>query len=282
MMNIKKVVVAGSGTMGLGIAQVCAMAGYETVLYDVKQDLLKKAENTIQKNVEKAIALGKISEEAGREGLSRLIFVTSFEDLKGDVIIEAIPEILEIKTRFFTEVSQINDDHTLLATNTSSIPVTQIAAGTPCPQRVIGLHFFNPAHLMRLVEVIKGARTDEAYVPVCMNFIQSLGKHAVLTSDAPGFIVNRVARHYYVESLKILEEGVATFQDIDTLMESAGFKMGPFRLMDLIGVDTNYAVTDSMFSLFNYENRFRPNRIQYQKVLAGLHGRKTGEGFYTY
>jgi 3-hydroxybutyryl-CoA dehydrogenase len=282
MMKIQKVVVAGSGTMGLGIAQVCAMAGYETVLYDVKEDLLIKAEAIIQKNVEKAIALGKMSEENGREGLSRLTLVTTFDDLKGDVIIEAIPEILEIKTRFFTEVSKINDDHTLLATNTSSIPVTQIAAGTPCPQRVIGLHFFNPAHLMKLVEVIKGARTDEAYVPVCMDFIQSLGKHPVLTSDAPGFIVNRVARHYYVESLKILEEGVATFQDIDTLMESAGFKMGPFRLMDLIGVDTNYAVTDSMFTLFNYENRFRPNRIQYQKVLAGLHGRKTGQGFYTY
>jgi len=150
------------------------------------------------------------------------------------------------------------------------------------PQNLVGIHFFNPAHIMKLVEVIKGAKTDTKIVERSVNFVNSLKKQPVVAADAPGFIVNRIARLYYVESLKALEESVCDFETIDRIMESSGFKMGPFKLMDLIGVDTNYSVTESQFKLFNYEARFRPSRIQKQKVEAGLHGRKTKGGFYNY
>lgn len=282
MTTIKKVAVAGSGTMGLGIAQVCAMAGYNTLLYDIKDNLLVRAEAQIKQNLNKAVSLGKITELTMNETLDRLVFTSDLKALVVDLVIEAIPEKLELKVSFFNELSKINSLDTILATNTSSIPVTQIAAAVEHPERIIGLHFFNPAHIMKLVEIIEGAHTDKSISKVCYDFVQSLGKVGVMAQDAPGFIVNRVARHYYVEGLKILEEGVGSIETIDQLMESSGFKMGPFRLMDLIGVDTNYAVTESMFTLFNYENRFRPSRIQKQKVLAGMHGRKTGKGFYSY
>lgn len=282
MTTIKKVAVAGSGTMGLGIAQVCAMAGYNTLLYDIKDNLLVRAEAQIKQNLNKAVSLGKITELTMNETLDRLVFTSDLKVLVVDLVIEAIPEKLELKVSFFNELSKINSLDTILATNTSSIPVTQIAAAVEHPERIIGLHFFNPAHIMKLVEIIEGAHTDKSISKVCYDFVQSLGKVGVMAQDAPGFIVNRVARHYYVEGLKILEEGVGSIETIDQLMESSGFKMGPFRLMDLIGVDTNYAVTESMFTLFNYENRFRPSRIQKQKVLAGMHGRKTGKGFYSY
>lgn len=282
MTTIKKVAVAGSGTMGLGIAQVCAMAGYNTLLYDIKNNLLVRAEAQIKQNLNKAVSLGKITELTMNETLDRLVFTSDLKVLVVDLVIEAIPEKLELKVSFFNELSKINSLDTILATNTSSIPVTQIAAAVEHPERIIGLHFFNPAHIMKLVEIIEGAHTDKSISKVCYDFVQSLGKVGVMAQDAPGFIVNRVARHYYVEGLKILEEGVGSIETIDQLMESSGFKMGPFRLMDLIGVDTNYAVTESMFTLFNYENRFRPSRIQKQKVLAGMHGRKTGKGFYSY
>jgi 3-hydroxybutyryl-CoA dehydrogenase len=282
MTKIKKVAVAGSGTMGLGIAQVCAMAGYNTLLYDIKDDLLDRAKAQIKQNLSKTVSLGKISELEMNETLDRLVFTSDLKSLVVDLVIEAIPEKLELKVSFFNELSKINSLDTILATNTSSIPVTQIAAAVEHPERIIGLHFFNPAHIMKLVEIIEGAHTDKSISEICYDFVQSLGKVGVMAQDAPGFIVNRVARHYYVEGLKILEEGVGSIETIDLLMESSGFKMGPFKLMDLIGVDTNYAVTESMFTLFNYENRFRPSRIQKQKVLAGMHGRKTGKGFYSY
>ncbi len=171
---------------------------------------------------------------------------------------------------------------TILATNTSSIPVTQIAATIPNPERVLGIHFFNPAHIMKLVEIVSGAQTDTQIASACRELIVKLGKMPIMAKDAPGFIVNRVARHYYVEALKILEENITSMENIDLLMESAGFKMGPFRLMDLIGVDTNFSVTSSMYQLFHYDGKFRPSRIQQQKVDAGHHGRKSGKGFYTY
>ena len=165
---------------------------------------------------------------------------------------------------------------------TSSIPITQIASGLNHPERLVGVHFFNPAHIMKLVEVIKGAATSTAVAEKAFDWSVSLGKTTVYAQDAPGFIVNRVARHFYVEALKIAEEGVASIPEIDNLLESTGFKMGPFRLMDLIGVDTNYSVTNSMFEQFNFDPKFRPNRIQKQKVDAGHHGKKSGQGFYNY
>jgi 3-hydroxybutyryl-CoA dehydrogenase len=193
-----------------------------------------------------------------------------------------VVEKLEVKQSLFAELEAINGPETILATNTSSIPITQIARGLSRPERLVGIHFFNPAHLMKLVEIISGAVTDSQVAQQSFDWAVSLGKKAVYAADAPGFIVNRVARHYYVEGLKVLEEQVASMEAIDRLCEASGFKMGPFRLMDLIGVDTNYSVTSSMYELFGYDAKFRPSRIQKQKVDAGHHGRKSGQGFYTY
>ena len=199
-----------------------------------------------------------------------------------DFIIEAILENLQIKRELFQHLETINTSDSIFATNTSSIPITQIASGLNHPERLVGVHFFNPAHIMKLVEVIKGAATSTAVAEKAFDWSVSLGKTTVYAQDAPGFIVNRVARHFYVEALKIAEEGVASIPEIDNLMEATGFKMGPFRLMDLIGVDTNYSVTNSMFEQFNFDPKFRPNRIQKQKVDAGHHGKKSGKGFYNY
>jgi len=169
-----------------------------------------------------------------------------------------------------------------LATNTSSIPITQISTAIPHPERVVGIHFFNPAHIMKLVEIVSGAHTSETVAQTAFDFVKGLKKTPIMAKDSPGFIVNRVARHYYVEGLKTLEENVASHEDIDALLEASGFKMGPFRLMDLIGVETNFSVTESMFNLFYQDGKFRPSKIQKQKVDAGHYGRKTGKGFYNY
>jgi 3-hydroxybutyryl-CoA dehydrogenase len=214
--------------------------------------------------------------------LGRILFTTNVEQLKADLIIEAIIEKLDIKQQLFQQLAGINGDHAILATNTSSIPVTQIASKIPNPSRVLGIHFFNPAPIMKLVEIILGVETDPALAQQCKTLIEQMGKTCVMAADAPGFIVNRVARHYYVEGLKIAEEKVADIPTIDALMESSGFKMGPFRLMDLIGVDTNFSVTSSIYNLFHQDGKFRPSRIQQQKVDAGHYGRKTGRGFYKY
>ncbi len=282
MQHIETIGVAGAGTMGSGIAQVTAAAGYKTILYDLSAEMLKKAEEDLQKTIRVLVEKQKISEEKGRNILSNIKFTENLYDLKADLIIEAILEQLDIKHSFFQSVAAINKPETILATNTSSIPITQIAAKIPNPERVVGIHFFNPAPVMKLVEIISGVQTGESIAKTCKTFIEGMGKTCVRAKDAPGFIVNRVARQYYVESLKILEENVASFEDIDALMECSGFKMGPFRLMDLIGVDTNFLVTQSIYNLFHHDGKFRPSRIQKQMVDAGLHGRKSGQGFYAY
>jgi 3-hydroxybutyryl-CoA dehydrogenase len=279
---IKTIAVAGAGTMGAGIAQITAQAGYRTLLYDVNVDILQKAQTGLEKTWQALVAKGKLTQEQAAKSAANVNYTTQANDLVCDLVIEAIVEKLPIKQEFFKTVAAINSSDTILATNTSSIPVTQIAAAVPQPGRFLGIHFFNPAPVMKLVEIISGAETDKAIADYCTTFIASLGKTCVQAADAPGFIVNRVARHYYVEALKILEEGVSDVQAIDTLMENSGFKMGPFRLMDLIGVDTNFSVTSSMYNLFHQDGKFRPSRIQQQKVDAGHHGRKTGKGFYTY
>ena len=196
--------------------------------------------------------------------------------------IEAIVEKLEVKRDLMQRLALQNNANCILASNTSSIPITQIAAKVEHPERVIGIHFFNPAHLMKLVEIIAGVETSETVIDAAKAFVNKLNKTAVIARDAPGFIVNRVARHYYVEGLKILEEQTADLNSIDLLMEATGFKMGPFKLMDLIGVDTNFSVTSSLYEQFFYDPKFRPNRIQKQKVDAGHWGKKTGRGFYSY
>ncbi len=282
MENIKTIGIAGAGTMGAGIAQVCAQAGFKVILFDLQPTILDKAKASIQSSLNKLEASGKIPADSALNYISNITFTHKFEDIICDLIIEAIIEKLEAKIELFNQLMEINGTACIYATNTSSIPITKISAGLKYPELLVGIHFFNPAQIMKLVEIIKGARTKSEIVQISRDFVLKVGKVPVIAADAPGFIVNRVARLYYVECLKMLEEGVADIETIDQIMESCGFKMGPFMLMDLIGVDTNYAVTESQYQLFNYEPRFRPNRIQKQKVDAGLHGRKTKEGFYKY
>ena len=281
-MEIKTIGIAGAGTMGAGIAQVTATYGYQTILFDVNENMLTKAKAGIEKSLESLVQKQKITADKKSEIISRIQYTNTVTQLKADLIIEAIVERLDIKQQFFNDVAAVNHAETILATNTSSIPVTQIAAKVPNPKRFLGIHFFNPAPIMKLVEIISGVETDAAIANQCKQLIEGMGKTCVMAADAPGFIVNRVARHYYVEGLKIAEERIADFETIDALMESSGFKMGPFKLMDLIGVDTNFSVTTSIYNLFHQDGKFRPSRIQQQKVDAGHHGRKTGKGFYSY
>lgn len=282
MKTIQTIAIAGAGTMGSGIAQVCATNGYQVILYDIHEPTLAKAKVAINNSLSFLVSKGKLTEEACEATKRRIQFTKEIMEVKADLIIEAILEKLEIKHNFFRTVAEINPIDTILASNTSSIPITQIAAAVPNPERFLGIHFFNPATIMKLVEIISGAHTNPAIALHCKTLIENMGKTCVLANDAPGFIVNRVARHYYVEALKVLEENITSFEDIDLLMESSGFKMGPFRLMDLIGVDTNFSVTSSIFKLFHEDGKFRPSRIQQQKVDAGLHGKKSGKGFYDY
>lgn len=280
--HIQTIAITGAGTMGAGIALVCAQANRQVILFDLQDSVLDKAKINNQKILQKQVDAGKLAEEQMHSILDQIVYTTDVNQVKAELIIEAIVEKLPIKQGLFKQLMEINGADCIYATNTSSIPITQIAAGLAFPEQVIGIHFFNPAHIMKLVEVIKGAKTNSTIVERVLAFVQSIGKTGVVAADAPGFIVNRIARLYYVESLKLLEEGVADLETIDRIMESSGFKMGPFKLMDLIGVDTNYSVTESQYQLFNFEPRFRPSRIQKQKVDAGLHGRKTKAGFYNY
>ncbi|MEY3984192.1 MAG: hypothetical protein RL160_1751 [Bacteroidota bacterium] len=282
MTQIKTVGIAGAGVMGSGIALCAAKAGYQTILFDTGTGALERGLTYIRTDLEKSVAKGKLTQTEMQEALARIHTCADAASLQADLIIEAIVEQLPVKKTLFEVLAQNNAAHTILASNTSSIPITKIAAAVPNPARFVGIHFFNPASLMKLVEVIAGAHSSRETVAVAAKFAESLGKTVVLAQDAPGFIVNRVARHYYVEALKIMEEQVADFEQIDRLMEASGFRMGPFRLMDLIGVETNYSVTESMFNLFHQDEKFRPSRIQKQKVDAGLHGRKSGKGFYSY
>lgn len=268
--------------MGLGIAQICAMAGLRTLLFDIEEHMLTKATAIITQNLNKGIERGKITAEVKESTLQKIKTINNLADVKADLIIEAIVEKLDVKQKVFTQLEEVNSESTILASNTSSIPITQIAAGLSRPHMFVGMHFFNPAHIMKLVEVISGVATDSNVAEVTKQLASKLGKVPVMANDSPGFIVNRVARHFYLEGMKVLEEGVADIETIDKLVESSGFKMGPFRLMDLIGVDTNFSVTTSMYNAFHQEAKFRPSRIQEQKVAAGQHGRKSGIGFYNY
>jgi 3-hydroxybutyryl-CoA dehydrogenase len=280
--NIKTIAVAGAGAMGAGIAQVFAQAGYAVRLFDLNPAQLDKAKADIAANLSGAVSKGKLTEQAKNDTIAKIQYTGDINTLLAEVVIEAIVEKLEAKQELFKKIAEINPPTTILASNTSSIPITQIAAGIPNPGRVIGMHFFNPAHIMKLVEVISGAETSAEVTETMKALTVKIGKTLVVAKDSPGFIVNRVARHYYVESLRMLEERVAPFETIDALMESAGFRMGPFTLMDAVGNDINFAVTSSLYSSFHQDAKFRPSRIQQQKVDAGHFGKKSGKGFYNY
>lgn len=279
---VNHIAVVGAGTMGQGIAQLCAASGFEVLLYDVQPDLIQKSLTTTQNNLDLLVQKGKLRPDGKQEILSRIKPVDDFRMLRVDMVIEAVVEKLEVKQKLFQELEKLNGRYCLLTTNTSSIPVTQIGSVLRHKDRFAGLHFFNPAPVMKLVEIIQGASTTEDTTQRLHEVVARLGKHAVVAQDSPGFIVNRVARHFYLEAMQLLEEGVADVRTIDDLIRSAGFKLGPFELMDLIGVDTNMAVTKTIYQEFQQEPRFRPNRIQQQLVDAGHFGKKTGKGFYEY
>jgi len=280
--ELKTVAIVGAGTMGQGIAISCAMSGYDTLLFDISSGFSEKALQLIRQSIEQSIAKGKLTQVAGEEALSRIKRVNSLSEVRADIVIEAIVENLEVKQQLFVDLEKVNSELTILASNTSSISISKIASVLRNPRRFVGLHFFNPAHLMKLVEVISGEQTDPEVAQVMMGFSRSLGKTSVEVKDSPGFIVNRVARHYYVESLKLLEEGVADVQTMDKLLRASGFKMGPFELMDLIGIDVNFAVTTSVYEGFQCNPKFKPSIIQKEKIDQGFLGRKTGRGFYEY
>jgi 3-hydroxybutyryl-CoA dehydrogenase len=280
--EIRTIGIVGAGTMGQGIAQVCAQAGYEVFVYDLNTNIIQNGISLIEKSLQASVSKGKLSEANKHECLVRIKPQPDLHQLNVDLVIEAAIENLDVKKELFSTLEKVNDEACLLTTNTSSVPVTQIASALKTPARFAGLHFFNPAHIMKLVEIISGVNTSPDTLVVLKSFAEKLGKVAVLAKDSPGFIVNRVARHFYVEALKLLEEKVADVNTIDTLMRSSGLKMGPFELMDLIGVDTNFSVTSSMYNAFHQDPKFRPSRIQQQKVDAGHHGRKSGKGFYDY
>lgn len=281
-MAIRTVAVVGAGTMGLGIAQVCAMSGYPTLLADVNEDQLNKAISIIRQQLESLVAKGKLETKQRNELLNRLSFTADLNLVKADLIIEAVVERLSVKQELFQRLERNNTDECILATNTSSLSVSAIASVLENPGRFLGIHFFNPADRMKLVELIGGLNTQSDHLAVAREFLNSLQKTVVDAKDSPGFIVNRVARPYYVEALRLLEEKSADVATIDALMQAAGFRMGPFALMDLIGLDTNLAVTRSVFEGFDRHIRFLPSPIQQELVEQGKTGVKAGAGFYNY
>lgn len=276
--------VAGSGAMGSGIAQVAATAGHKVLIYDNNEASLTKAENALKSSLQKLVEKQKISSQKQNEILTNIKFAKSLQELSGcDLIIEAIIEKLDIKKSLFSELEQISKPSTVLASNTSSLSITSIAAACKNPGKVIGVHFFNPATLMPLVEIIPGIATNADVTSACKSLIDNWGKVTVIAKDTPGFIVNRVARPFYSEALRIYEEGIADMATIDWAMkEIGGFKMGPFELMDLIGHDVNYVVTETVWTQFYFDPKFKPALSQKRLLEGGFLGRKSGRGFYNY
>lgn len=282
-MLVNKIVVCGAGTMGSGIAQVAAQNGYHVVQFDVQESMLEKSRLHIAGGLEKLVQKEKINSIERDEIINRILFTSNLNDCTGDVIIEAIVEKLDIKTKLFQDLESINNPSVIFATNTSSLPVAAIAKELKHPEQVAGMHFFNPAPLMKLVEIVQAPQTSNDTIQTLWSLAANMQKVPVLCKDVPGFIVNRVARPYYLEAMSLLEKNlVSKPEDIDNLMEAAGFKMGPFRLMDLIGMDVNYAVSDIVWQALGKPERLKPSPIQKEKVDTGHLGRKTGAGFYRY
>jgi 3-hydroxybutyryl-CoA dehydrogenase len=273
--------ICGAGTMGSGIAQVAAMAGYSTLLFDVQEAAVQKAAEKLQADLDRLVEKGKLTAEQKDATLNRLQFVSDLQQCRADVVIEAIVEKPEAKVSLFQQLAAINHGQTILASNTSSLSISAIAKDIPFPERVAGLHFFNPAPLMKLVEVVRGEQTSPAVVQQLVELTKALGKVPVVCRDSPGFVVNRVARPYYIESLRLAEKGKANYEVMDRLLEGIGFNMGPFKLMDLIGNDVNYAVSCSVYEQLGRPERLKPSYLQKEKVEKGELGKKTGKGYYS-
>jgi len=276
--------VLGAGSMGAGIAQIAAQSGHKVVLCDTKQEQLDLAKNKLAKIMARLVEKGKFSEEKSNQTQANIIYSTKMEDFSDcGMVIEAIVENIEIKKSVFSNLESIVNTDCILASNTSSLSIASIAAACEKADRVIGIHFFNPAPLMPLVEIIPAVQTSNETAVTSRDLIDSWKKVTVLVKDTPGFIVNRVARPFYGEALKIYEEGIADFATIDWAMtEIGGFRMGPFTLMDYIGNDINYTVTETVFAAFYYDPRYKPSFTQKRHSEAGWYGRKSGRGYFDY
>ena len=276
--------IVGSGAMGSGIGQVAATADHQTIIFDTNTSAIEKAKFNLTNSLKKLVEKQKITEDKAQAILQLTTFTSIIDDLKScDLIIEAIIENLEIKKTVFKQLESITSTTCVLASNTSSLSITSIASACSNPEKVIGIHFFNPATLMPLVEIIPGVATDLEIANNCRELITSWGKVTVIAKDTPGFIVNRVARPFYSEALRIYDEQLADMATIDWAMkEFGGFKMGPFELMDLIGHDVNYVVTETVWQQFYYDPRFKPSLTQKRLLEANFLGKKTNRGFYDY
>lgn len=284
-MEIKVIGVLGAGSMGNGIAQVASQAGYQVIMRDIEDRFVQSGLNAIEKFLTKSVEKGKMTEDQKKEVLSRIKGTTKMEDLKdADFIIEAIFEDLELKKNVFRQLDELTRSQVILTTNTSSMSVTEIAMATKRPEKVAGMHFFNPAPLMRLVEVIRGYHTNDETVHIVMEMAKKLGKEPVeVKKDTPGFIVNRLMMPHMIEAIRMAEEGVASIEDIDKAVKlGLNYPMGPFELMDLTGVDIALHVTEYLYKELNKENKWSVPTLLRSMIRAGKLGRKTGAGWYKY
>lgn len=281
-MEINSICVCGAGTMGSGIAQAAAQAGFATLLYELNPVVLNKARENISRNLQSLVVKGKL-EAAEKEKIEkRISFTDDIQNCLADIFIEAIIEKTDIKVALFNQLAELNHSECIFASNTSSLSITAIAQNVQRPERVIGMHFFNPATIMKLVEVVNTEYTNDQTTATVVELAKQMGKTPVTCKDSPGFIVNRVARPFYIEAMRLVEEGKVSIEQADAIIESSGFKMGPFKLMDLIGNDVNYAVSCSVYEQLGQPERLKPSYIQEQKVKEGKLGKKSGEGYYKY
>ncbi len=283
-MTVNTLAIVGTGIMGMGIAQIAAQAGIEVLLFDAKSGAAEKGRQSLKATLEKLASKGKFTDDELQATLNNLIVIDELASIaKVDVVVEAIIENLDIKQQLFKQLEAVVPAETILATNTSSLSVTAIAADCDHPERVVGFHFFNPVPLMKIVEVIPGLSTKPSVVDTLKDLAKRMGHLGVVAKDTPGFIVNHGGRAYGTEALKILGEGVASFEQIDRILrDGAGFRMGPFELMDLTGVDVSHPVMESIYEQFYHEARYRPHPLTRQMLMGKKLGRKVGEGFYQY
>lgn len=277
-----QVCVCGAGTMGSGIAQIFAQKGWSVKIFDIQKANLDKAKNTIEKNLQYLLGKGKINQQQKSDISSRINFEDDVKRCTDPLIIEAIYENQEAKINLLRQLAEVNDEKVILASNTSSISISQIQKEISYPQRVVGMHFFNPAYIMPLVEIVRGENTSDETIESAKSVCKKIDKHPIVCKDSPGFIVNRVARPYYLEAMRLLENKAATVAEIDEILEATGFKMGPFRLMDFIGMDINLATTKSVYNQLGRPERLEPAITQIKLVEEGNLGKKTGKGFYNY
>lgn len=282
MTEIQSILVCGAGTMGAGIAQLSAVSGYRTLLFDLSSPVLIRAEQQIITQLNKLEEKGTISAEANKAAYERIQFTSNLDLCKADLVIEAIIENVAVKKDLFNKLAALNGSKTIYASNTSSISINSLAEEFMYPHQFAGMHFFNPAPIMKLVEIIQGEHSDPTVITVLVEVAKQMKKTPVRCNDAPGFIVNRVARHYYLEAMYMVEKGYLAIEEADAILEAAGFKMGPFKLMDLIGLDVNYSVSNIVWEALQKPKRLMPSSLQKVKVEAGDLGKKTGKGFYNY